>query len=248
MTEAAITDRLVTKGWEIFKADKKPIEFTDDHAANNLLNDLAKHPHAFVLACIMDRQIKANLAWLIPYRIEQKLGDSSIPTLKALSPNDLKRLMTKPKALHRFAAKMSDLIHSGIQRIVKEYDGDASGIWRDQPSSALVVYRFLEFDGVGPKIATMATNILAREFKIKMADHYSIDISADVHVRRVFSRLGLCKEGADANQVVYRARALYPEFPGILDLPCWHIGQSWCRPRKPKCKECYMSDVCPSAL
>jgi len=83
---------------------------------------------------------------------------------------------------------------------------------------------------------------------VRMADHYSIDVSADVHVRRVFSRLGLCEEGADVNQVVYKARALYPEFPGIFDLPCWDIGRNWCRPRKPKCKECYMSDLCPSAL
>ena len=248
MTDAAISDRLIAKGWEIFKADKKPIEFTDDRGANDLLNDLAKHPHAFVLACIMDRQITARLAWLIPYRIKQKLDDFSIATLKKLSPSDIKRLMTKPKPLHRFAAKMSKLLHSGIQRIVTEYDGDASGIWRDQSSSALVVYRFLEFDGIGPKIATMAANILAREFKVRMADHYSIDVSADVHVRRVFSRLGLCEEGADVNQVVYKARALYPEFPGIFDSPCWHIGQNWCRPRKPKCKECYMSDLCPSAL
>ena len=42
-----------------------------------------------------------------------------------------------------------------------------------------MVYRFLEFNGVGPKIASMAANILAREFKIPFADYFSIDISAE---------------------------------------------------------------------
>src|SRR5690554_7296394 len=66
--------------------------------------------------------------------------------------------------------------------------------WRGNPSSAAVVYRFLQFDGVGPKIATMATNILARDFKIPMSDYYSVDISTDVHILRVLRRSGRSEE------------------------------------------------------
>jgi endonuclease III len=64
-----------------------------------------------------------------------------------------------------------------------------------------VVYRFLEFRGVGPKIASMPANILARHFKIPIADYYPIDISADVRVRRVFGRLGLCAPSATVDQL-----------------------------------------------
>ena len=50
--------------------------------------------------------------------------------------------------------------------------------------------RRLEFRGAGPKIATMAANLLARHLKVPFSDYYSIDISVDVQVRRVLSRLG----------------------------------------------------------
>jgi endonuclease-3 len=110
-----------------------------------------------------------------------------------------------------------------------------------------VVYRFLEFDGVGPKIATMAANILAREFKIPLSDYSSIDNSADVHIRRVFARLHLCPPDASVEQIIYKAKALHPEFPGLMDLPIWELGRNWCKPNKPNCQKCYMSDLCPSA-
>jgi hypothetical protein len=102
-------------------------------------------------------------------------------------------------------------------------------IWKDRPSSATVVYRFREFDGVGPKIASMATNILARQFKVEFSDYFSIDISADVHVRRVFRRLGLTPPDASVDQLIFRAQGLHREFPGLMDFPAYEIGRNWRR-------------------
>jgi len=244
----SVRDRLVHHGQTLFRSPKKEqIEFTRDPDADALLNDLTCHPHAFVLACVMDRQMKAERAWLIPHRIGQKLGDFSMRTLTSLSRSNVRDLMAKPEPLHRFVDTMSGCFHSAVKWIVEEYSGDAALIWAGRPSSAEVVYRFLEFDGVGPKIGSMAANILARDFKIPLSDCFSIDISADVHVRRVFSRLGICPAGATVEQVVYKARALWPEFPGLMDLPSWEIGRRWRKARGPECAECYMNDLCPTA-
>lgn len=247
MKKNPIRDRLVEHGQLLFKAPKQIIEFTRNADADVLLNDLTMHPHAFVLACVMDRQVKAERAWLIPYIISQKLQGFSMELLSKLSINKVNRLMSKPESLHRFVDKMSRFFYLAIERIKNHYAGDASRIWKGTPVSAEVVYRFLEFDGVGPKIGSMAANILARDFKIPFADYFSIDISADVHVRRVFARLGLCSENPSVEQVIYKAKALHPEFPGIMDLPCWEIGRNWCKSRGPVCSECYMQDVCPTA-
>lgn len=247
MERKTISNKLVEHGRKLFSAPRKNIQFTNMTDADVLLNDLEQHPHAFVLACVMDRQVKAETAWLIPYSISQKLNGFSMEILKKLSLEDVRCLMSRPKPLHRFMDKMSGFFHSAVQRICNHYSNKAINIWTGNPSSAEVVYRFLEFEGVGPKIATMAVNILARDFKIPFSDHYSIDISADVHVRRVFGRLGLCEPDATIEQVIYKARSLFPEFPGLMDLPCWEIGRNWCKARAPECGTCYMKDLCPTA-
>lgn len=167
--------------------------------------------------------------------------------LGSLSRADVYRLMKEPEPLHRFVDTMADHFYSAVQRVKNNYSGDAARIWTGEPSSAEVVYRFLEFDGIGPKIGSMAANILAREFKISFADYFSIDISADVHVCRVFSRLGLCAAKATVEQVIYKARVLHPDFPGMMDMPCWEIGRNWCRSRGPECDGCYMVEPCPTA-
>ena len=247
MTDAAIRDLLLQRGEELFRSPRQIRHFTNVEDGDALLNDLENYPHAFVLACVMDRQIKAERAWLIPYLISQKIGGFEFSRLRALSLATVQELMTLPVPLHRFPNRMGENFHDALRIIDEGYAGDASNIWRGKPSSAAVVYRFLQFRGVGPKIATMATNILAREFKVELSDYYSVDVSADVHVRRVFSRLGLVSQDASIDELIYRARSLYPEFPGLLDLPAWDIGRQWCRPVVPLCSSCYMQDVCPTA-
>ena len=115
----------------------------------------------------------------------------------------------------------------------RKYNDDASMIWHNTPKNATIVRRFLEFKGVGVKIATMVANILAREFKIPMQDKICIDISPDVQVKRVFIRLGFSPKNATNDQLIYSARELHPNYPGIFDLSAWEIGRSWCWPSNP---------------
>jgi endonuclease III len=215
----------------------------DNPTINNFITDIEQTPHAFVLGCLMDRQIKAEKAWAIPYRIQEIVGTFDIKSLANISLARYKEIFTENK-LHRFNEKMAEVFFDAVQDINSKYAGDVSLIWRDSPSSAKVVYDFLQFSGGGIKIATMATNILAREFKIPFSDYCSIDISPDVHVLRVMRRSGLVRESADIDSIIYKARELNPEFPGIIDLSCWEIGRNWCKPNKPNCKQCSIESVC----
>lgn len=235
---------LVTIGKKRFEnPEENSVHLVEDQEANSFLNDLVNFPHAYVLACCMDRQVKAEIAWMIPIRLRKIIGDFSIETLDNISLEEYLTIFNE-NTLHRFNDIMAKVFYSGVKRIVKDYDGDASKIWVGNPSSAAVVYRFLQFDGVGIKIATMATNILARQFKVPFSDYYSIDISPDVHILRVLRRSGLVDKEASIDSIIYKARELCPEFPGIIDFSCWEIGRKWCRPRNPNCEECIIEQEC----
>jgi len=195
----------------------------------------------------MDRQIRAEKAWLIPYEIAKEVGGFEFKRLLDLKYEEIKDIFIRKK-LHRFNDIMSKNLYLAIQKIHEDYNDDASNIWKYKPKSETVVRRFLEFKGVGIKIATMATNILARDFKIPFNTYSAIDISPDVHVIRVFKRLELVSQDANIEVIIYTARELNPEYPGIFDLSCWEIGRNWCRPKNPDCKNCYMSSYCPSSI
>jgi len=238
---------LIQKGKELFNQPYKKVEFTKDQEADKLLNNLKKYPHAFVLACVMDRQIKAERAWLIPYKISRGIGGFEFSKLLSLNLKTTKKIFNE-ESLHRFNDVMAKNFYLAIQKIHLDYNDDASNIWKNKPKSATVVKRFLEFDGAGIKIATMAANILAREFKMPMKDYICIDISPDVHVKRVFKRIGFISKNAGNDELIYCARELNPEYPGIFDLSTWQIGRNWCHPRNPDCKNCYLNKYCPKIL
>ncbi len=152
------------------------------------------------------------------------------------------------KSLHRFNDVMAVNFFSAIQLIHKKYQNNASNIWKEKPKSATVVRRFLEFKGVGVKIASMAANILAREFKVPLQDKICIDISPDVQVKRAFTRLGFISKNSTNDELIYCARELNPEYPGIFDLSSWEIGRNWCRPNNPDCENCYLKNLCPKII
>jgi len=239
-----IPNMLVRQGERLLAQPYRKIEFTGNSKADDLLNDLKNYPHAFVSACVMDRQIKAERAWLIPYEISKEIGGPEFLRFLSLDLDRTKEIFTT-KSLHRFNDTMAENFYLAMQRIHEKYKDDASNIWKGNPKSATVVQRLLQFRGVGIKIASMAANILARDFKIPMADKLCIDISPDVQVKRVFVRLGLIDENATTDELIYRARELNSEYPGIFDLSCWEIGRKWCRPKKPSCEECYLESYCP---
>lgn len=203
------------------------------------------YPHLFVLSCVMDKQYSSDKAWKIPTRVCRELiGDMDIEEMAKVDEDTYVKFFVE-NSLHRFSEAVARDFYAAVHRIIDVYNGNANLIWSGKPSSAEVVYRFLQFKGVGIKIATMAANLLHRDYKVEYSDYCSIDISADVHVMRVMHRLGLIDDEHNREMAIYRARAINPAYPGIIDQFCWELGKNGiCRSAMPLCDECPMRDVC----
>ena len=242
-----IVNKLIIRGKTLLSEHVEFEPLTDIKEAEYLLHDFDIYPHAFVLSCIMDRQMTAEKAWAIPYHFMKRFGSFKFEDIKKISLEEVEKIFFHPTPLHRYPKQMALAFYQAIQDIQNKYSGDASRIWSDNPSSLTLVKRFREFHGAGPKIANMAANILVRRFKIMIKDKSAIDISADSHVQRVFPRLGLISEGSSIDEIITKARHLYPPYPGVFDYSIWEIGRKWCKPTDPDCNACYLLKDCPSS-
>ena len=143
-------------------------------------------------------------------------------------------------ANHSFYLPNAIICQHGVEHGYTE----KSKLLTNDPYNIGTVGVFDEFEGIGQKKASMATNILVRDFGIDVKDKKGIDVSFDIHIRRIFLRTGLVNRD-DRDLMVRTARRLNPEYPGSLDLACWQIGRTWCHPSNPLCPKCPIRGTCP---
>ena len=96
-----ITEMLIEKGLELLDEPYKFNEFTHNRSSDILPNDLHNYPHAFVLACIMDRKMPSERAQMIPYKISQEIGGFDFKILSTLSLDEIKNIFSN-NTIHRF--------------------------------------------------------------------------------------------------------------------------------------------------
>lgn len=214
--------------------------FTDIPEADALVK---ASPEAFILGVLFTQGIAAERAWAGPYLLCQRLGHLDLRRLAA-EPAAVDAALATPPALHRFKHTLPRWVSSAAARILDEYAGDASRIWAPGSTVVEVTERLSAFDGIGPKKAAMAVEILSRTFGVLLEGRECGTVAYDVQVRRVFLRAGLAD--VDTREAITSAASsACPEAPGSLDLPTWLVGREWCHPRKPECPACRLSGVCP---
>ncbi len=238
---SAVADVLVRFGTELSASGAAQVgeRFTDQVDADRLIKE---RPEAFLFGVLFTQGIRAEAAWAGPYLLKERLGHLDLGLIMS-DPASVRRAVQQRPMLHRFKEALPKWIVSASRRLLEEYGGEASGLWREGSSSAQVRDRLLEFDGIGPKKAAMAVEILIRHFRVPLVDREQGQVAYDVHVRRVFLRSGLATTDT-VREIVAAARRANPRAPGLLDLPAWLIGREYCRPSEPLCGECPLGRVC----
>ncbi len=239
MEPSAVVERLKEFGQTRANSDWSALDLETE-------NLIRGNPFAFLIAVAFDRGMPWQKAWRIPAEIDHE-GCLDPALLASMSETDLIGLLDRLTVRPRYGAKQGAKTLSDAARLVCErFGGDAGAIWRES-SPAEVEKTLQEIHGLGTGIASMTTRILRDDFDYFRGQERQIDVKPDVHLVRVFRRIGLIDDDS-ANQAVRTARLLNPEFPGALDWPAWRIGQLWCHPTEPDCAQCPLTRDCAKRI
>lgn len=203
--------------------------------------------NAFVIGLISDQSVKAEIAWSLPYKLSERMGGFDFnKILNEYDESDIENFIKEKPALHRYPSRMANYIYSAINDIVTKYDSNAENIWKNKTASE-IVSSLEQFKGISHKKASLGTLILVRDMNADILDKENIDIAYDIHIRRLFLRLGLVDNDVQ-EEVLAEARKLYPEFPGRLTTAFWTLGREVCRPTDPSCLICPLYQCCDKDL
>jgi endonuclease-3 len=202
------------------------------------------NPFAFLLAASLDRGTKVEIIWTLPYWLKQALGHLGPCRIARMSEGDIRAVLERLPKKPRYINAAPRTIASLARMVCDEFHGDATRLWKGRTASE-TMEKFRKIPGVGPGIAAMLVILLERLGMAQFSDPHNIPVKPDSHVIRVMERLGLIPRGSTEQQVVAKARALKPDYPGALDSPLWYIGRQFCHPITPACAECPLNDLCP---
>lgn len=238
-----VTKRMIEIGYEQLNSPKEHVPFTNNIEWDKLLNNIENYSHLFVLGCLADKQIKANRAWSIPMKIGEEIQSFAFADFLKLGISEYLELFERNK-YHIYNSIVGEQFYEAVQKIHYKYNGTANQIWKTSYNSAEIFGRFLQFNGIGQKIASMAVNILVRHFKEPIKNLQWIDVSPDRHVIRVFKRSGLISSTASKEEIIWKAKELNPNYPGVFDISTFTVGKNYCKPTNPNCSDCILTNEC----
>jgi len=130
----------------------------------------------------------------------------------------------------------SRLIRKLAVQLLEQFKGDLSSVLKSPLEEARE--KLLGLPGVGPKTADILLLFCGGKPTIPV----------DTHVFRVSKRLGLASKDADYEAVRRSLQALFPEKEYLpIHFLLISLGRSICIARKPRCRTCFLNDVCPSS-
>lgn len=237
---------------KILKEYLPTIEQSNSILKGNLLDEVSRkfiinNSNAFIVGLISDQSVKAELAWSLPYNLYKRLNSFDFNYIvNNLTVGDIEDAIKEKPALHRYPNRMATFIYEAMKKILIDYNGDATNIWQNE-SAEVIIQRLEEFKGISHKKASLGTLLLIRDLDINVLNRQAIDIAYDVHIRRIFSRMGLVEKDTQES-VLSSARRIQPEFPGELTTSFWTIGRKYCFATEPNCDDCPLKSCCKTYM
>lgn len=186
------------------------------------LMDSFKNPYLVLIACILS--LRTNDKTTYPATLRMLELAKTPKEMKNVSQEDLSKAIY-PVGFYENKAKQ-------IIELSKTIDEELNGQVPDE------IEDLIKFKGVGRKTANL---VLSLGFN-KPA------ICVDVHVHRIFNRLGYIKtKTPEETEFALREKLPQKYWIDINTLLVTH-GQNVCKPIKPKCSECPIAGYCAKII
>lgn len=187
----------------------------------NLMEEF-KNPYLVLIACILSLRTNDKTTYPATLRMLEL----------AKTPEEMSKVRVEnlEKAIYPvgFYANKAKQIIELSKRIVEEYNSEVPN----------TIEELVKFNGVGRKTANL---VLAKGFGIPA-------ICVDVHVHRIFNRLGLIKtKNPEETEFKLREKLPVKYWLDINTLLVTH-GQNVCKPIKPLCDKCPIAQYCKKII
>ncbi len=203
------------------------------------------NPYAFCLAACLNRGMKVETVWAIPWEMKRLLGHLNPFRIDTMSLQAVGELVDRLPHRLRYYRDAPRTIKEITHLVVGRYAGKADRIWRGQRAKD-VRGVFLSVHGVGEGIAAMIVVLIDKaglREPFPPEDRAGMDVKPDVHVRRVLFRIGIA-QSSTIEAALDAARRLNPACPGDLNEPLWDIGRTFCHAFGPRCSCCPITKYC----
>ena len=186
------------------------------------LMDSFNNPYLVLIACILS--LRTNDRTTYPATLRMLELAKTPKAMKNVNVEDLVKAIY-PVGFYENKAKQ-------IIELSRQIDEELDGKVPD------TIEELVKFKGVGRKTANL---VLSQGFN-KPA------ICVDVHVHRIFNRLGyVCTKNPEETEFALREKLPQKYWIDINTLMVTH-GQNICKPTKPKCSECPIANYCAKIL
>lgn len=186
------------------------------------LMDSFKNPYLVLIACILSLRTNDKTTYPATLRMLEL----------AKTPKEMKNVSVEELAKAIYPVGFYENKSKQIVELSKTIDEELDGVVPDE------IEELIKFKGVGRKTANL---VLSLGFN-KPA------ICVDVHVHRIFNRLGYINtKTPEETEFALREKLPVKYWIDINTLLVTH-GQNICKPTKPKCSECPIEKYCAKIL
>ena len=140
------------------------LPFTGDPEADSLVSE---DPLALLIGFVLDQQVTVQKAFAGPAEMRRRFGTLDAAALADLDPSVFGAGFAVRPAVHRFPGAMAGRVQELCGVIARQYDGDASRVWREAGSGAELDARLRALPGIGEMKAKAIITLLAKRYGIR---------------------------------------------------------------------------------